>query len=235
MLFDSEDNASFTDLLEKANTKIKQQNKWFFDRESNQLRITDRPNESNSPLQLIEKAPTGWKYQARNALMYFPQNKSESYINEKDARGAPKSIEYHNTHINSQVMTTTTTKNNSFLAPSDIKAQKGSLTTWNQLTSDGQEGEATPGIRGYNLVDATPTLSPSRVGTPQMTWGSIEGTPLLIHQQGSETPTRGPQFSLPQVSKREQLGMKLSEKASKAYRKKMNEKQRGGIGTPRSG
>lgn len=88
-----------------------------------------------------------------------------------------------------------------------------------------------PGVRGYNLVESTPTLSPSRVGTPQMTWGSIEGTPLLL--PGSETP--GPQFSLPKVSKREELGMRLSEKASKAYRKKTSEQQRNVRGTPRSG
>jgi protein DGCR14 len=89
---------------------------------------------------------------------------------------------------------------------------------------------SSPGIRGYNLVEATPSLSPTRMGTPQMTWGSIEGTPMLI---GNATP--GPQFSLPQISKREQLGMKLSEKASKAYRKKTSERQRTSATTPRSG
>lgn len=118
------------------------------------------------------------------------------------------------------------------MAPSDRAAAKGSLTPWNQLNGLNNESSAlSPGIRGYNLVASTPTLSPSRIGTPQMTWGSIEGTPLLI--SGSETP--GPQFSLPQVSKREELGMRLSEKASKAYRKKTSEKQRNVRGTPRSG
>lgn len=43
--------------------------------------------------------PSGWKYKARNALMYFPEGKSESWINEKESRGLPKSIEYQNTHI----------------------------------------------------------------------------------------------------------------------------------------
>lgn len=97
----SEDNASFTDLLEKANTKKKLENKWFFDRESNQLRITDQPDK-NSPIAVIEKnekAPTGWKYKARNALMYFPEGKSESWVNDNDGRGLPKTIDYANTHI----------------------------------------------------------------------------------------------------------------------------------------
>lgn len=223
-------------MLEKANIKTKQQNKWFYDRESRQLRITDKPDEE-SPIRLIEandKAPTGWKYKALNALMYYPLGKSESWVNENDGRGAKKSIEYNNTHI-----TTATTLydiRGAALAPSDRSAAQGAITPWAQLSglnndASSTTGSLTPGIRGYNLVDATPTLSPGRAGTPMMTWGSIEGTPLLI--SGSQTP--GPQFSLPQVSKREELGMKLSEKASKAYRKKTSERQRSVAGTPRVG
>lgn len=97
----SEDNASFTDLLEKANIKTKQQNKWFYDRESNQLRITARPDEE-SPIKLIEandKAPTGWKYKALNALMYYPTGKSESWVDDNDGRGEQKSIQHSNTHV----------------------------------------------------------------------------------------------------------------------------------------
>ncbi|KAI7888407.1 nuclear protein DGCR14 [Mucor mucedo] len=228
-LYTSEDNASFTDLLEKANIKTKQQNKWFFDRESKQLRITDQPHDQ-SPIQLIEmneKAPSGWKYKARNALMYFPEGKSQSWVNDNDGRSKPKAIAHENTHV---ISTVETKKALNILAPSDRAAAKGSLTPWNQLNGL-NDSSSSPGVRGYNLVESTPTLSPSRVGTPQMTWGSIEGTPLLL--PGSETP--GPQFSLPQVSKREQLGMRLSEKASKAYRKKTSEQQRNIRGTPRSG
>ncbi|RCI02262.1 DiGeorge syndrome critical region protein 14 [Rhizopus stolonifer] len=227
-LYTSEDNASFTDLLEKANVKIKEQNKWFFDRESKQLRLTDRPHES-SPVQLIEagnQSTLGWKYQARNSLMYFPQGKSESWVNQNEGRGQPKSIEYHNTHI----LTEQTVKKN----PNPTTDQ-GSLMAWNQLNGlqrDNDNPSSTPKIRGFSLVDATPTLSPTRMGTPEMTWGSIEGTPLLIsNNNGSKTPG----YSLPKISKREELGMKLSEKASKAYRKKTNERQRAIQGTPRSG
>lgn len=142
----------------------------------------------------------------------------------------PKSIEHHNTHITTMDVTIS---NTAAQAPSDIAAKNGSLTPWSQMNGLGSDhSSSSPNIRGYNLVDATPALSPDRVGTPQMTWGSIEGTPLLI-SGGSQTP--GPQFSLPQVSKREELGMKLSEKASKAYRKKTGERQRNVQGTPRLG
>lgn len=92
-------------MLEKANIKTKEQNKWFFDRESKQLRITSQPDKE-SPLQIVQandKAPTGWKYKARNALMYFPEGKSESWINDNDGRAQPKSIAHDNTHVFSTV------------------------------------------------------------------------------------------------------------------------------------
>lgn len=97
-------------MLEKANIKTKQQNKWFFDRESNQLRITDQPH-AQSPIRLIEqneKAPTGWKYKARNALMYFPEGKSESWVNDNDGRSKPKAIAHENTHVISTLEVTIT-------------------------------------------------------------------------------------------------------------------------------
>ncbi|KAI7903055.1 nuclear protein Es2-domain-containing protein [Cokeromyces recurvatus] len=228
-LYTSEDNASFADLLEKANLKVKEKNKWFFDRES--LRITNG-EKGTLAIETNEKAPLGWKYKTRNALMYYPEGKSESWVNPNEGRGQPKSIEYKNTHI---MINDTSLPTHKTVAPSDIANKDGSLTPWKQWNglSSTEADDSTPNIRGYNLVDATPTLSPSRIGTPQMTWGSIEGTPLLI-SNGSDTPE--PQFSLPKISKREQLGMKLSEKASKAYRKKTIERQQRRIqGTPRVG
>ncbi|KAG1158349.1 hypothetical protein G6F37_005874 [Rhizopus arrhizus] len=222
-LYTSEDNASFTDILEKANQKAKEKNKWFFDKESNQLRITG----GSETVQLIE-GPMGWKYKARNALMYYPEGKSETWIKENDGRGQPRAIAHGNTDL---VTLPQENKENSLKAPLDIAAAKGNLTPWTQLNIHDQHAtsDASPTLRGYQLVESTPRLSPSRVGTPEMTWGSIEGTPMLI--EGSATP--GPRFSLPKISRREELGMKLSERASRAYRKKTNE--RNTKGTPRTG
>ncbi|KAI8884876.1 hypothetical protein K501DRAFT_293758 [Backusella circina FSU 941] len=230
-LYTSEDNSSFTELLEKTNEKRREQNKWFFDRESKQLRLTSQPDQE-SPIKLIETnelAPSGWKYKARNTLMYLPEGKSESWIDANDARAQPKAISHKNTDLPIELSIIKKINN---LAPSDIQAARGgALTPWTQLNGVDATASASPSVRGYKLVDATPILSPSRIGTPEMTWGSIEGTPLLI--SGGETP--GPRFSLPQISKREQLGMKLSEKASKAYRKKKANPRSIVQGTPRTG
>lgn len=94
MCTNSEDNASFTDLLEKANIKTKLQNKWFFDRESQPLRISNTETQETN-----EKAPSGCKYKARNALMYFPEGHSESWVNDHDGRALPKAIAHENTHV----------------------------------------------------------------------------------------------------------------------------------------
>ena len=53
--------------------------------------------------------------------------------------------------------------------------------------------------------------------SPLMTWGSIEDTPLKVDDVMA---TPGPQFKLPKISRREEIGLKLSEKASKASSEK---------------
>ncbi|RCH80517.1 DiGeorge syndrome critical region protein 14, partial [Rhizopus stolonifer] len=72
-LYTSEDNSSFTEILKKANQKAKENNKWFYDKESSQLRIA-----GSDAVRLVE-GPMGWKYKAKNALMYYPEGESESW------------------------------------------------------------------------------------------------------------------------------------------------------------
>lgn len=45
----------------------------------------------------------------------------------------------------------------------------------------------TPRVGGYSFVPATPSPNPSQIDSSElMTWGMIEGTPLLIG--GDQTP-----------------------------------------------
>ncbi|KAI9026649.1 nuclear protein DGCR14 [Phycomyces nitens] len=226
-LYTSEDNASFTDLLEKANTKRKDKYKLIFDETANQLSIEGVPNNGTSLKRVkADDAPPGtWKYMPRNALMYFADGTGGTLLNETDSRAAPRAIAHDNTQLEIQEEE----KSEPALKPSDIAARQGNMTPWKEI--NGLDNSHTPEFRGFSLVDATPSPTPSRMGTPIMTWGSIEGTPVLI--KGSETP--GPQFSLPKASRREALGMRLSEKASRTYRKKTRERANAARGTPRSG
>lgn len=75
------------------------------------------------------------------------------------------------------------------------------------------------GTSGYSMVASTPSPNPNRIDQSDMfTWGSIEGTPLLINSGGA---TGGPVFKIPETPRRELLGIKLSEKASSNMRKKL--------------
>ncbi|KAI9493674.1 nuclear protein DGCR14 [Zychaea mexicana] len=224
-LYTSEDNASFTEILEKTNAKRREKYKWLLDKEK-------APMITGEEKKMIEFAtsPAVWKYTAKNALMYIPNGTGQSLLNDVDSRAPPKAISHNNTQFAVPEVPASRTASKTTSTP-PITANG---TPWKAMCGVGDDNEsvysdAKSDYRGYRLVDATPTLTPSRVGSPMMTWGSIEGTPMLI--SGSETP--GPRFSLPKESRREQLGMKLSEKASRAHRKRANE--RVSKGTPRSG
>ena len=59
--------------------------------------------------------------------------------------------------------------------------------------------------------------------SPMMCWGEIEGTPFRF--DATDTPVvhkakSGPQFRIPDVPKRDQIGLQLAEQASKAHRDK---------------
>lgn len=234
--YTSEDNSSFIDLLGKANEQRKEKHKWVWDMESNQLRIKEAPH-VESALTIVDEhdaLPGTWKYKARNALMYMPDVdnvKNKSTINPDDGRGSPKAVVHSNTQFSAQDLGVINVQK----SKSVKDAESGKMTPWNRLVGDDNDSDL-PEFAGYNLVPETPSINPSSMNTPLMTWGEIEGTPLLI--TGSETP--GPNnFRLPQPSRRDELGHKLSERASKNYRTRMSNKHankitKGGL-TPKFG
>ena len=64
---------------------------------------------------------------------------------------------------------------------------------------------------------ATPSMTPGVEHTPLMTWGQLEGTPMRLDPsdgpplaQGSE----GPQFHIARTPAREDLGRKISQRAT---------------------
>ncbi|CAO3645466.1 unnamed protein product [Cunninghamella echinulata] len=222
-VYTSEDNASFSDLLEKANAKRKNQYRWFYDNQSQRLCIEDKKTNT------IESSKPSL---GKNLLMYYPEGPSQSSLNDKDSRAAPKSISHENTMLSSILSKVNNNNNNNqgLENQQNNNNNNNNNIPWDQLCGD--QTITTPSFRGFGLVESTPIINPSSMDSPLMTWGTIEGTPIQI--KGSETPL-GRQFSLPKESQREKLGMKLSEKASKAYRKRTNESRLNIKGTPRTG
>ncbi|KAL1925580.1 uncharacterized protein VTP21DRAFT_463 [Calcarisporiella thermophila] len=208
--YTSEDNASFSELMEKAEAKRRERYKWMFDKETGQLLLEDKPKVSED--HLLTEAPKNaqidtWKYKVKNSLMYNPEGVG-SVLENSEIRGDPKAILYRNTRLETNDNLTNTS---SMLPPSMVNAAQGIRTPYPLAAPS-------PDVAGYNLVSATPALSPSDLGgmTPLMTWGTVEGSPLLI--SGGETP--GQQFKLPPQSRRDLIAAKLSDRASKSIRKR---------------
>nr|CAG8528927.1 16049_t:CDS:2 [Entrophospora candida] len=177
--------------MHKANEQRKQKYKWLYEKE--QLSIE---NNSNDSIKLIEGSNqekpaeiSTWKYKVRNSLMFYPEGHQTQNI-EDHSRAPPKKIVHDATRFES--------------------AEEMILQV---LRSASQ----TPRVGGYSFVPATPSPNPSQIDSSElMTWGMVEGTPLLIG--GDQTP--GPAFHLPPTSRREIIGMELSSNASRNMRKR---------------
>jgi Nuclear protein Es2 len=72
---------------------------------------------------------------------------------------------------------------------------------------------ASPRVGGYGFV-ATPSPAPGVDMSPMTTWGRLDGTPLLLDP--TDTPldlTPGPAFKVHEPPRREEIAMRLADKA----------------------
>lgn len=78
-----------------------------------------------------------------------------------------------------------------------------------------------PKVNGYSFVAATPSPMPHQDVDPSelMTWGMIEGTPLLM-EMDLPAYEPGPSFTMPPTSDREILSNHLSMKATHALKQR---------------
>ncbi|KAJ3268037.1 DiGeorge syndrome critical region protein 14 [Borealophlyctis nickersoniae] len=222
--YTSEDNASFSAILNKNNEERKARYQWVFDKELNQLRLTG--GEGNGDVKAIENGERPnvvqeWKYSARNSLMYVPEGEPLSAAEIGDARGPPKSITHNATRFPStstqQILDTARAAETRIHTQEVWKDMaKATPALWSQA-----EGRDSPRVRGFGFVSSTPSPAPHRDVDPSdlMTWGIIEGTPLLV-DSGADHSGTGPAFKIPPTPRREAIGMRLSEKASRNMRER---------------
>ncbi|KAJ3045445.1 hypothetical protein HK097_001218 [Rhizophlyctis rosea] len=247
--YTSEDNASFSKILHKNNTENRSRYNWVFDKTSSQLTLSaptpepsllitdgsDRPNVINH-----------WKHNPLNHLMYVPaEDYTPTTPSESSTRGPPKSITHNATSLPS------TTKTSEILQAQHTKDRLRTAEVWQNLaaatpalfpnTSEEEDGQ--PKVAGYSFVAATPSPAPHRDINPDevMTWGFIEGTPLLV-DSGTEAGEGGgdgggPKFSMPETPRREVVGIRMAERAGRNMRERSRISS-GGVGggvTPRVG
>ncbi|KAJ8312152.1 hypothetical protein KUTeg_009525 [Tegillarca granosa] len=219
----SEDNASFEDILTETQKKHREKHAWLYENEDSRKKEEEvrlaLPNIETQAITQNEQAGVdSWKYQIKNSLMYVPDGcelSASEIIDLKKSK--PREIIHANSRF--QYNPWNQMKSKEMLAKA---ASDKAVSNCGKIGHDGKEilPTETPKINGYGFV-ATPSPAPGVDESPLMTWGEIEGTPFRL--EGGATPlvnAGAPAFKIPDIPRRDQIGMELAEKASKAHRDK---------------
>uniref|UniRef100_UPI00358E17FB splicing factor ESS-2 homolog isoform X2 n=1 Tax=Myxine glutinosa TaxID=7769 RepID=UPI00358E17FB len=192
----SEDNSSFSAMMEREDKKSKDKHPWLF-----------------SPDQAAIEGPTSegpkrldtWKYTPKNSLMYYPEG-----IVSSDGFKKPRQVTSHNTRFARQPFSQAVSRTQlQQAAAQHAQAQQG------KIGPDGREmlTQASP---AYSLI-ATPSPAPGVSESPLMTWGEMEGTPFALDSPHQDR-TPGPAFKIPAQGRREVLGLKMATEAAAKQR-----------------
>lgn len=164
--------------------------------------------------------------QARNSLMFSPDADSSPYCppppsDPSTSNDPPKEVRYANTRLPEQSEEPTSTS--SSVPPSPTRSRIGAAIMG---TPYHKKGDETPKVQGFGFVSALPSPSPSQMGPEAMkelmTWGSLLGTPRVIHSGDDLDPSSSAPspFKVPELSKRDDLGRRLGVRASKSLRER---------------
>lgn len=246
--YTSEDNESFSKIIEKVNRKRKEKYGYLLEGEKEEEMkliedskrakvVTDGYGTSDQPVATLE----GWKYAAKNLLMYHPADNGEVALTEEERaerlKGLTKEVSKVNTRFHGKMMESQPKEDETvavlytpvpgatpvpFLDRGD-KTKKYDLDdlrkTPNQFfVESGKKAE-----NGYSFV-STPSPAPGVDGSPFITWGEIEGTPLRLEQE--DTPIdiggsgEGPQYKIPMPASRDTKAHSLSREAARKLRER---------------
>ncbi|KAF8642332.1 hypothetical protein AX16_009601 [Volvariella volvacea WC 439] len=174
----------------------------------------------------------GWKFKARNSLMFTPDVDVSPYqpqVSKPGQETDPKVIKYANTRLSEQDVSTPGASLSA--PPSPTRSRIGAAIA-------GAPYHPSQASQGHTLVPNVPSPTPSELGPKAvqqlMTWGTLNATPRII-SQGEDVPSPQTPFHIPAPTAREALGHKLSSTASRSLRAKaslLGIKTPGIFGTP---
>lgn len=213
--YTSEDNASFSKILEKVNKQRKQKFEFLSDKglvdpnlriEHANDRVTDGFGTSNQPFATLET----WKYRAKNLLMYDSAEREDAPLTQGEkeelVEGPPKAIAMRNTRFHGKMFDSKVREEDTvailytpvaggtpqawpFAQRDAERARKRYDLEDLRRTSHALDSQQAKGVgypgAGYSYV-ATPSPAPGVDESPFMTWGEIEGTPLRLETE--DTP-----------------------------------------------
>ncbi|TFK41043.1 nuclear protein DGCR14 [Crucibulum laeve] len=162
----------------------------------------------------------GWNFKTRNSLMFAPDADESPYHSKPsvDLLPEPKVIKYGNTRLPEQDQTSSSRSASE--PPSPTRSRIDAAITGTPYRPK------SPTQNGFSLVPSVPSPTPSELGPVAMkqlmTWGTLQATPRIISKFNDPHDAHPPStpFHLPDISSREAISHKLSNKASKSLRAK---------------
>ncbi|KAL5865374.1 hypothetical protein ACOSQ3_002888 [Xanthoceras sorbifolium] len=260
--YTSEDNDSFSKIIEKVNRKRKERYDFLLEgekRDDNLIedvkrdRITDGYGTSDQPPSTLE----GWKYTAKNLLMYHPSDCGEAPLTEEERavrlKALTKEVNISNTRFHGKIMDSRpkddgtvevlytpvagTTPGPVFVRDGD-KLKKYDLEDMRKTPNKFYVESGKKAENGYSFV-RTPSPAPGVDESPFITWGEIEGTPLRLETE--DTPIDiggngdGPHFKIPSAPSRDVKAHELSREASRKVRERSKMFQKPPLPSPYRG
>ncbi|KAA8524820.1 hypothetical protein F0562_011243 [Nyssa sinensis] len=247
--YTSEDNDSFSKIIEKVNRKRKERYEYLTEGEKEGVeliedvkrdRITDGYGTSNQPPSTLE----GWKYTAKNLLMYHPSDRGEAPLTEEERaerlKGLTKEISRPNTRFHGKMLDSRPKEEDtvavlytpvagatpvplSFSDREGDKLKRYDLEDLRKTPNPFYVESMKKAENGYSYVK-TPSPAPGVDESPFITWGEIEGTPLRLEPE--ETPIGiggsgdGPHFNIPLPPSRDLKAHSLSREAARKLRER---------------
>ncbi|KFK38235.1 hypothetical protein AALP_AA3G086700 [Arabis alpina] len=247
--YTSEDNESFSKILEKVNRKKKEKYAFLLggEKEDGNLiedvkrdRITDGYGTSDQPPSTLE----GWNYTAKNLLMYHPADRGEAPLTEEERAvrllGLTKEIVKGNTRFQGKTMDSRPREDGSVeilytpvagSSPMHIsgrdrdKSKRYDLDDLRKTPNPFYVESDKRADNGYSFV-RTPSPAPGLDESPFITWGEIDGTPMRLDPE--DTPidiggsADGPHYNIPTAPARDVRAHSLSRNASRKLRERSN-------------
>jgi protein DGCR14 len=231
----SEDNASFTEILDRTNKRRRDRVAALLPPPPNaRLSLTDGREASDGFGTTGQTTDTmiGWKYKPINLLMYDGGTQESLPLStaEKAALpggGQPRGINHRGTRLHlvdregGAAAATPSTSQDTVSAMGGDHLPDGAATAAAAAKGKWQQQAAQDG--GYDIL-ATPSFVPGDDASPFVTWGDIEATPMRIEAEdlppgGLKGATAaGPAFKMQATPHREQKAHALAARASASLR-----------------